>query len=131
MHGAGSSTAGYHGQAAPAAAAGAHDHVADAKKKKSFGERFYDWSVKAGVPVNKITNKLGSEAFWPTSMDKECDKAARILKSFCSKLHPLIFILYVDLFPLLTHNDRRRILHRVYLTPISFPRQCNEPWPSP
>ncbi|ETS77022.1 hypothetical protein PFICI_10896 [Pestalotiopsis fici W106-1] len=55
----------------------------DAKKKKTFGERFYDWSVKAGVPVNKITNKLGAEAFWPTSMDKECDKAARILKSFC------------------------------------------------
>lgn len=65
-------------------AAGSQGQSADGKKqKKTFGERFYDWSVKAGVPVNKITNKLGSEAFWPTSMDKECDKAARILKSFC------------------------------------------------
>ncbi|KAK8062754.1 hypothetical protein PG997_014851 [Apiospora hydei] len=52
-------------------------------KKKTFGERLYQWGVATGVPVNKITNKLGSEAFWPTTMDKECDKAARILKSFC------------------------------------------------
>jgi hypothetical protein len=78
---AGSSTAG----TTAAFGAGTGDHVADAKKKKTFGERVYDWSVKAGVPINKVTNKLGSEAFWPTSLDKECDKAARILKSFCSK----------------------------------------------
>lgn len=39
---------------------------------------------KLGAPVNKLSNKLGSEAFWPTSLDKESDKAARILKSFCS-----------------------------------------------
>jgi hypothetical protein len=25
----------------------------------------------------------GSEAFWPTTLDIESDKAARILKSFC------------------------------------------------
>lgn len=40
---------------------------------------------KLGAPVNKLSNKLGSEAFWPTTLDKESDKAARILKSFCSK----------------------------------------------
>ncbi|KAI1767963.1 hypothetical protein GGR53DRAFT_53007 [Hypoxylon sp. FL1150] len=51
--------------------------------KSGFGRKLYEWGVKAGVPINKLTNKLGSEAFWPTSMDKECDKAARILKSFC------------------------------------------------
>ena len=33
--------------------------------------------------MNKLSNKLGSEAFWPTTLDKECDKAARILRSFC------------------------------------------------
>ncbi|KAH8652171.1 hypothetical protein BX600DRAFT_516241 [Xylariales sp. PMI_506] len=83
-----------HGGAGPAAGAGAAasgplpplsgdgGHVTDEKKKKTMGERFYEWSVKASGPVNKLTNKLGSEAFWPTSMDKECDKAARILKSF-------------------------------------------------
>ncbi|KAI0017842.1 hypothetical protein F4780DRAFT_754094 [Xylariomycetidae sp. FL0641] len=52
-------------------------------KAKHFGQKFYQWGIKAGLPINKITNKLGSEAFWPTTMDKECDKAARILKSFC------------------------------------------------
>lgn len=33
--------------------------------------------------MNKLSNKLGSEAFWPTTLDKESDKAARILRSFC------------------------------------------------
>ncbi|KAI1390480.1 uncharacterized protein F4822DRAFT_393276 [Hypoxylon trugodes] len=51
--------------------------------KSGFGRKLYEWGIKAGVPINKLTNKLGSEAFWPTTMDKECDKAARILKSFC------------------------------------------------
>ncbi|MCJ1434375.1 hypothetical protein MMC27_003743 [Xylographa pallens] len=37
---------------------------------------------KLGAPVNKLTNKIGSEAFWPTTLDKESDKAARILRSF-------------------------------------------------
>jgi lipid-binding SYLF domain-containing protein len=52
--------------------------------KPTFGERLHQWSVKAGIPINKVTNKLGSEAFWPTTLELECDKAARILKSFCS-----------------------------------------------
>lgn len=41
------------------------------------------WFDKVGVPVNKATQKLGAETFWPTSLDKEADKAARILRSFC------------------------------------------------
>ena len=28
--------------------------------------------------------KLGAEAFWPTTLDQESYKAARILRSFCS-----------------------------------------------
>ncbi|KAI1171731.1 DUF500-domain-containing protein [Nemania sp. FL0916] len=48
-----------------------------------FGEKLYRWGTKAGVPVNRLVNKLGSEAFWPMTMDKECDKAARILRGFC------------------------------------------------
>ncbi|KAI0160067.1 hypothetical protein GGR52DRAFT_176902 [Hypoxylon sp. FL1284] len=65
-----------------------HGHAASAEtssssSKSGFGRKLYEWGVKAGVPINKLTNKLGSEAFWPTSIDKECDKAARILKSFC------------------------------------------------
>ncbi|KAJ3381857.1 hypothetical protein HDU84_004776 [Entophlyctis sp. JEL0112] len=50
--------------------------------KPTLGQRIGQWTVKAGVPINKLTNKLGSEAFWPTQMHLECDKAARILRSF-------------------------------------------------
>lgn len=48
------------------------------------------WNLvdKLGAPVNKLSNKLGSEAFWPTTLDKESDKAARILRSFCSMSQP-------------------------------------------
>src|SRR5438105_6184260 len=38
---------------------------------------------KLGAPVNRLSNRLGSESFWPTTLDKESDKAARILRSFC------------------------------------------------
>lgn len=58
------------------------------EKTKTGGKAAFDkgWAAfeKLGGPVNKLTNKIGSEAFWPTGMEKECDKAARILKSFCS-----------------------------------------------
>lgn len=58
-------------------------------KAKHGGKATFDkgWAAfeKLGVPVNKLTNKIGSEAFWPTQLGPECDKAARILKSFCSK----------------------------------------------
>ena len=36
-----------------------------------------------GLPVNKFINMLGSEAFWPTGLEEESNKAARILRSFC------------------------------------------------
>ncbi|KAL2351103.1 hypothetical protein BJ546DRAFT_998969 [Cryomyces antarcticus] len=54
------------------------------KTQSKFGfDKLYGWVDKLGPPVNKLTNKLGSEAFWPTTLDKESDKAARILRSFC------------------------------------------------
>lgn len=53
---------------------------------KAAFDKGWGYFEKLGAPVNKLTNKIGSEAFWPTTLDKECDKAARILKSFCSKL---------------------------------------------
>ena len=37
---------------------------------------------KLGKPVNRLSNKVGAEAFWPTTMDKESEKAARILRGF-------------------------------------------------
>ncbi|KAH8601626.1 hypothetical protein B0O99DRAFT_500720 [Bisporella sp. PMI_857] len=56
-------------------------------KTKTSSKAGFDkgWKLldKIGTPVNRLSNKVGSEAFWPTSLDKESDKAARILKSFC------------------------------------------------
>jgi len=53
---------------------------------KTGFDKLYGLVDKLGAPVNKLSNKLGSEAFWPTTLDKESDKAARILRSFCSKI---------------------------------------------
>jgi len=49
-------------------------------KTKAMSNTFFQ---KVGAPVNKLSNKLGAEAFWPASLDQESDKAARILRSFC------------------------------------------------
>ncbi|KAI1463467.1 DUF500-domain-containing protein [Daldinia caldariorum] len=59
------------------------DAPSSSTTKVGFGRKLYEWGTKVGAPINKLTNKLGSEAFFPSAMDKECDKAARILKSFC------------------------------------------------
>lgn len=50
---------------------------------KSGFDKAYGVVDKLGKPVNRLSNKLGSEAFWPTTLDKESDKAACILRSFC------------------------------------------------
>lgn len=50
--------------------------------KQGF-DKVYKVVDKLGDPVNRLSHKIGSEAFWPTTLDKESDKAARILRSFC------------------------------------------------
>ncbi|SPO34746.1 related to YSC84 - protein involved in the organization of the actin cytoskeleton [Pseudozyma flocculosa] len=35
--------------------------------------------------TNRTAGKFGAESFWPTEMDLECDKAARILRTFATK----------------------------------------------
>ncbi|KAL8826147.1 MAG: hypothetical protein Q9170_007515 [Blastenia crenularia] len=50
--------------------------------KQGF-DKVYNLVDKLGPPINKLSNKIGSEAFWPTTLDIESDKAARILRSFC------------------------------------------------
>ncbi|PWY69089.1 hypothetical protein BO70DRAFT_365901 [Aspergillus heteromorphus CBS 117.55] len=50
--------------------------------KKGF-DKAWDALDKLGGPVNRLSNKLGSEAFWPMTLDKESEKVARILRSFC------------------------------------------------
>lgn len=36
----------------------------------------------AGRPLNKAANLIGAEGWWPSALEKECNKAARILHSF-------------------------------------------------
>jgi hypothetical protein len=57
------------------------------QSKKGF-DKVWALANKLGAPVNRLSNRIGSEAFWPTTLDKESYKAARILKSFCSEWHP-------------------------------------------
>lgn len=52
-------------------------------KSKAGFDRVYNVVDKLGPPINRLSNKVGAEAFWPTTLDKESDKAARILRSFC------------------------------------------------
>jgi lipid-binding SYLF domain-containing protein len=65
------------------------------EKTKGYSSTAYEKALKPGfnkaygfvnkleAPVNRLSNKVGSEAFWPTSLDKESEKAARILRGFC------------------------------------------------
>ncbi|KAH6616150.1 hypothetical protein B0J18DRAFT_439003 [Chaetomium sp. MPI-SDFR-AT-0129] len=63
-----------------------HGHGSDGEGKKktnrlsAFGEAF---TSKVAGPVNALANKFGSEGFLPEALDKECEKAARILRGFC------------------------------------------------
>ncbi|KAL2865622.1 lipid-binding SYLF domain-containing protein [Aspergillus lucknowensis] len=50
--------------------------------KKGFDKAWHTLD-KLGNPVNRMSNRVGAEAFWPMTIDKESDKAARILRSFC------------------------------------------------
>ncbi|KFA60250.1 hypothetical protein S40285_08071 [Stachybotrys chlorohalonatus IBT 40285] len=54
------------------------------QSKKGF-DKAYGLVDKLGPPINRLSNRVGSEAFWPTTLDKESDKAARILRSFCKE----------------------------------------------
>ncbi|KAL6877655.1 hypothetical protein HDV57DRAFT_500176 [Trichoderma longibrachiatum] len=53
--------------------------------KLGWGERLSALGMKAAAPINSIAHKLGSQSFLPETLDKECDKAATILKAFCKK----------------------------------------------
>ncbi|SPO03637.1 uncharacterized protein DNG_06320 [Cephalotrichum gorgonifer] len=55
----------------------------DGHRKKSWSTRMHELGTKAATPINALANKLGSQSFLPTTMDKECEKAASILLSFC------------------------------------------------
>ncbi|PKS05608.1 hypothetical protein jhhlp_008126 [Lomentospora prolificans] len=54
-------------------------------KHKGWSTKMHQLGAKAAGPINAFANKMGSQAFLPSTMDKECEKAAAILLSFCSE----------------------------------------------
>ena len=60
-----------------------YSNTAYEKALKPGFNKAYAVVDKLGAPVNRLSNKVGAEAFWPTTMDKESEKAARILRGFC------------------------------------------------
>lgn len=75
----------------PPAGAGAgagvtpNHHAVGQDGHRSWGSLLTEMGHKAAAPINALANKLGSQSFLPTSLDKESEKAANILRSFCSK----------------------------------------------
>ncbi|KAJ0300616.1 hypothetical protein Brms1b_012732 [Colletotrichum noveboracense] len=72
-------------QAAAAFAATAPEATKPQKQHKGWGERLTQIGMKAAGPINAMANKMGSQSFLPTTMGKECEKAAKILQSFCKE----------------------------------------------
>jgi len=52
----------------------------------------HQFNSKIGNSVARIINSIGMESFWPSTMDRECQKAARILTSFAS-MSPHLLVL--------------------------------------
>ncbi|TQV95551.1 DUF500 domain-containing protein [Cordyceps javanica] len=59
-------------------------HNDDKTRSGTFQDQFRSLSSKFGRPLNKAANVIGAEGWWPTSLEQECHKAARILSSFTS-----------------------------------------------
>lgn len=56
---------------------------------KTSLDKVRGWADFIPSPANRLSgSRLGKEAFWPGTLDKECEKAARILKAFCRTLAP-------------------------------------------
>lgn len=58
-----------------------------------FNQRFHSVTFKVGWSLNKAANVIGAEGWWPTGMEKECSKAARILHSFTRTYSPAVLTL--------------------------------------
>ncbi|OLN95631.1 SH3 domain-containing YSC84-like protein 1 [Colletotrichum chlorophyti] len=64
--------------------------IVTANSIRSPLDKVFRWSSKPPAPLTpaaalaSATSRIGREAFWPASLDAECERSARILKSFCS-----------------------------------------------
>lgn len=93
-------------------------------QSKAGFDKVYTWVDKLGAPVNRLSNKVGSEAFWPTTLDIESDKAARILKSFCSKRTPAMRLPRCQLTPLQKMASTKKKTGRLSTRPRAS-RECS------
>ena len=50
--------------------------------KSIFDKAWAGLDRYVGEPMNRAAGKLGIESVWPTTLDRECDKVARILRVF-------------------------------------------------
>ncbi|KAH8681427.1 hypothetical protein BX600DRAFT_21369 [Xylariales sp. PMI_506] len=52
---------------------------------KTSLDKVRGWADKIPSPVNRLStsSRFGKESYGPSTLDRECDKAARILRSFC------------------------------------------------
>ncbi|KAI1368091.1 hypothetical protein F5Y08DRAFT_297138 [Xylaria arbuscula] len=55
--------------------------ITNGHARKNSVDKVRGWADR--IPSSR-SSRLAKEAFWPTTLDKECEKAARILKSFCN-----------------------------------------------
>lgn len=63
--------------------------------RKNSADKVRGW---ADIIPSSRSSRLAKEAFWPSTLDKECEKAARILKSFCCTLaQPTLMIRIIKL----------------------------------
>ncbi|KAK4176663.1 hypothetical protein QBC36DRAFT_328730 [Triangularia setosa] len=71
----------------PPSGDGHHDGETKKKPKFSFKEYYQratdSLTTHVGPAVNAMARKTGAEGFIAESLDKECEKAARILRAFC------------------------------------------------
>ncbi len=58
------------------------------KSQHGWPQRLQNVGMHSATTLNDFAAKMGSESFMPVTMDKECEKAARILSGFCSKYNP-------------------------------------------
>ncbi|KAK5636422.1 hypothetical protein RRF57_012134 [Xylaria bambusicola] len=54
--------------------------ITNGHARKNSVDKVRGWADR----IPSRSSRLAKEAFWPTTLDKECEKAARILKSFCN-----------------------------------------------
>jgi hypothetical protein len=73
---------------ANSSANGGHQHHKSGKHIPGALDKVFGWTAlsnRNSTTAAAVPARFGRETYWPSNLDRECDKAARILKSFCSK----------------------------------------------